>query len=145
MMDSRILYIGIDPDIDKSGLAIYDRYADNKLQLLNVGFYDILQILDEQNKQRRVITKIEAGWLNKKSNWHPAQSAAVANKISKNVGENHAVGKLIEEYCIRNNYTYQLIQPKKKKYNAADFNKITGYTQRTNQEVRDAAMLVYGL
>ena len=143
-IDSNILYIGIDPDIDKSGLCVYDRYADDKMQLFTASFFDVLQTIEEWNSRRRTIVKLEAGWLNKKSNWHGGKSN-VAQKIAKNVGENHAVGKLIEVYCIRNNYQCHLITPKKHKVNAEQFKRLTGYDKRTNQEVRDAAMLVYGL
>jgi hypothetical protein len=143
-IDSNILYIGIDPDIDKSGLCVYDRYADDKMQLFTASFFDVLQTIDEWNGRRRTIVKLEAGWLNKKSNWHGGKSN-VAQKIAKNVGENHATGKLIEQYCIRNNYQYKLIVPKKSKVDAVMFKKLTGYERRTNQELRDAAMLVYGL
>jgi hypothetical protein len=141
---NHILYIGIDPDLDKSGLCIYDRYATDKMQLLMASFFDVLDIIQEQNKVRRVITRIEAGWLNKKSNWHGGNTS-IAQKIAKNVGENHATGKLIEQFCKRNNYQYQLAVPKKSKVDAAMFKKLTGYDKRTNQELRDAAMLVYGL
>jgi hypothetical protein len=143
-IDSNILYIGIDPDIDKSGLCVYDRYADDKMQLFTASFFDVLQTIEEWNSRRRTIVKLEAGWLNKKSNWHGGK-ANVAQKIAKNVGENHATGKLIEQYCIRNNYQYKLIVPKKSKVDAVMFKKLTGYERRTNQELRDAAMLVYGL
>jgi len=141
---NHILYIGIDPDLDKSGLCIYDRYAKDKMQLINASFFDVLDILNENYKTRRTITHIEAGWMNKKSNWHGGNNV-VSQKIAKNVGENHATGKLIEQYCIRNNYQYKLIVPKKSKVDAAMFKKLTGYERRTNQELRDAAMLVYGL
>jgi len=114
------------------------------MQLINASFFDVLDILNESYKTRRTITHIEAGWLNKKSNWH-AGNNIVSQKIAKNVGENHATGKLIEQYCIRNNYQYKLIVPKKSKVDAAMFKKLTGYDKRTNQELRDAAMLVYGL
>jgi len=143
-IDSNILYIGIDPDIDKSGLCVYDRYAEDKMQLFTASFFDVLQTIEEWNSRCRTIVKLEAGWLNKKSNWHGGKSN-VAQKIAKNVGENHATGKLIEQYCIRNNYQYKLIVPKKSKVDAAMFKKLTGYERRTNQELRDAAMLVYGL
>jgi hypothetical protein len=150
------IYIGIDPDIDKSGVAIYDKSKPkgSDLTLLKLSFFDLLHLLDlECTKQlptgehQKVSIVIEAGWLNYKSNYHYSRTKAIGERIAKNVGENHAVGKLIEQYCKRNRYTYLLKRPSKStpKRSAQLFTKYTGYKERTNQEMRDAAMLVYGL
>lgn len=134
-------YIGIDPDIDKSGIAIWDSSRGSFDFLSTQSFYDLLDTL-LMNKESYV--RIEAGWLNKKSNYHVAKSKGISDAISRKVGENHMIGKLIERFCIRNNIKYQLIKPSTKKYNSITFTKTTGVKGRTNQEVRDAAMLVFG-
>ena len=88
------------------------------------------------------LVRIEAGWLIKKSNWHKAQGQFMREKISKNVGENHAVGKLLTEWCKLNKVPFELVKPLGK-INAKQFKLITGYDNSTNQEKRDAGMLVW--
>ncbi|MFI8143190.1 hypothetical protein ACFMJ0_23395, partial [Acinetobacter baumannii] len=38
-----------------------------------------------------------------------------------------------------------LVKPTKSKLNAEQFNKVTGWQGRTNQEQRDAGMLIWGM
>ncbi|MBK9511234.1 MAG: hypothetical protein IPO04_18175 [Cytophagaceae bacterium] len=63
------LYIGVDPDIDKSGVCLY--YSKTNFELLNLKFFELFDKLyflkDCENLDIEVV--IEAGWLNK-SNWH---------------------------------------------------------------------------
>ena len=87
---------------------------------------------------------IEAGWLIKKSNWRPGQYGPnVRENIAKKVGQNHAVGQLIEMFCLKYKIKYRLVIPKGK-VRAPDFRLRTGWKKRTNQEQRDAAMLIWG-
>ena len=88
---------------------------------------------------------IEAGWLHKKSNWHgrAGQTKSVGEKIAKSVGRNHQVGILLKEYCEIKGIKHTLVKPKGK-VKADYFKKLTGYTKRTNQDQRDAGMLVFG-
>lgn len=140
-----MIRMGVDPDIKKSGFA----YMDNGklITLDNLPYCPLCYRLatvkaKARERGRRLMVTIEAGWLIKKSNWHPSQGRA-AEKIAKNVGENHAVGKLIAEYCEYWNVPYELVKPRGKiKHN--QFKKITGWIERTNQETRDAAMLIWG-
>src|SRR5690606_38758112 len=115
-----MIYIGIDPDVDKSGYAVLDSKT-KELDLYNYSFWEIIEDLKSYLIPITVI--IEAGWLHKKSNWHGQKNVYTAAKIGKNVGANHQVGKLSHK----------------------EFKAITGYKKRTNQDQRDAGMLVYGL
>jgi hypothetical protein len=135
-------YIGIDPDIDKNGVAVWD--SDNKtIRLFNMSFWNTIDFL---SSYPYASVYIEAGWLNKKSNFHFArkQSKAQGERIAKNVGQNHQVGMLILEYCVIKNIKHYTVKPTRAKVSAELFKKITSYGKRTNQEQRDAAMLVYG-
>lgn len=134
-------YIGIDPDVDKSGIAIWDSSTASFTAIETQNFFDVLETL-LQNKDAFV--RIEAGWLNKKSNFHLAKSKGISDAISRKVGENHMIGKLFENFCVRNGIKHSLSRPTKKKYDKIAFTKTTGYKGRTNQDSRDAAMLVYG-
>lgn len=135
------IFIGIDPDVDKSGVAVWDN-RDKSLELYNMNVPQLIDGLQAYNVPIHVV--IEAGWLINKSNWHNAQGQFRRERIAKNVGENHAIGKVIEQMCKHLKISYELQKPKGK-IKSETFKKITGYTKKSNQETRDAAMLVYGM
>ena len=136
------LIIGIDPDLKKSGVAI----LGDSLELKTMTFAETVELFrSQQDKIKKVV--IEAGWENTKSNFHNryGQRKSVGERIAKNVGENHATGKLIAEMAKECGLVVVLVKPTRTKLKAEDFNRITGWQGRTNQEQRDAAMLVYGM
>ena len=136
-----MILIGIDPDIDKCGVAYYN--PDNKdMALYKLTFTEIIEQLQNWVGEKKVY--IEAGWLNKKTNWHPSQGRKTGEKIAKNVGENHAVGKLLAQYCTYHDIQFALVRPSTRKLGADAFKRLTGYKFRTNSEMRDAGMLVWG-
>ena len=140
-------YLGIDPDVTKSGVAFYESKT-NKLELANLSFFQLFDYLNfvkeakQENQTLKVI--IEAGWLNK-SNWHAVKggNSSINAQIGQRTGANHEVGKKIAEMCNYLGLTYELVKPTKSKVNAEFFKKVTGVIGRTNQEQRDAGMLVY--
>jgi hypothetical protein len=136
--------IGIDPDVDNSGIACWDKTTKSFDYIKNMSFWDIIEEFEAWNINIEVV--IEAGWLIKKSNWHghSLQNKSVGERIAKNVGSNHQVGKLLNEYCLKKGIKVTLVKPKGK-INAKTFKNITNYKERTNQDKRDAAMLVYGM
>lgn len=138
----KTIRIGIDPDIDKSGYCLIESAPFGKkniVKLETLSFWDLITEIDTvHHSDSSLLVCIEAGWLNKISNYHAAGNVAIAGRIGKNVGENHAVGKLIEQFCKKAYIPYKLIKPESKKWNADLFKKITGYDNRTNQEHRDA-------
>ena len=136
---SKVL-IGIDPDVDKSGIAIF--LSKDNFQLKNLRFFELYDLLDSL-KESTLEIYIEAGWLNK-SNWHKVVngSSNINAQIGQRTGANHETGKKIVEMCEYLGLKYNLIKQIKKKVDSIIFNKITNYKGRTNQEQRDAAMLV---
>jgi hypothetical protein len=139
------IYIGIDPDIERSGVAILD--AHNKMLVLkNLTFWQLYDFL-HNNSERILVVRIEAGWLNHKSNWHTCsgQSKTAGEKIARNVGMNHATGILICQMCVFLEILYEEVRPTSHKVDAKLFKSITKYEDKTNQEQRDAAMLVFGI
>ena len=132
--------IGIDPDLKFNGFA----FIEGETRAMAVlSFWDLYDTLRAYKKSQLVY--LEAGWLNK-SIWsdHPKQSISVRKRIAKNVGENHATGKIIEEMLIYLEIPYVLIQPRKSKTSPGFFKKLTGFTC-SNQEKIDAMMLIHGL
>ena len=141
-----VIRVGIDPDINKSGLAITMNGALVRVEART--FFDLCEILNSAKNIARdvgamLMVTIEAGWLIKKQNWHPAQGGGVRDKIAKNIGENHAAGKLIARWCDEAGIPYELVPPRGK-VKSARFKRLTGWNKRANQDMRDAAMLIWG-
>ncbi|AOA58201.1 hypothetical protein [Acinetobacter larvae] len=136
------MIIGIDPDLTKSGVAI----LSPSLELRNLTFAEVVKLFSsEQANIKKVV--IEAGWLNKKANHHGAvgQRKSVGEQIARRVGLNHATGMHLADMAESLGLKVVLVRPTRSKKNAEDFKRITGWTGRSNQETRDAAMLIWGM
>jgi hypothetical protein len=146
MMKKKACYIGVDPDLVKSGFAVYYP-ATGKLTGSLFDFFKLKEILSEfkNTYQDDLLVRIEGGWLNSKSNFHghPKQSKAVGERIAKNVGENHACGKLIVQMCEYLKIPHEIVKPTQSKVNSQFFKKLTGLDVK-NQEIIDASMLCFG-
>jgi hypothetical protein len=140
MINKNIL-IGIDPDTEKSGVAIkYDG-----LQLYNMTFFQLYDFLFNF-KMENVKVYIECGFLNG-GNRHKVLGGSLAlnSKIGERIGANHEIAKKICEMCEYLKIEFIQVRPTKTKSNSDYFKKITGYNKRTNQEQRDACLLIWGL
>lgn len=142
--------IGIDPDATKSGVAVYDKVD---IQLYSLGFWKLLGSIKgfleqvESENEEKIFVRLEAGWLNSKSNFHPASGPNVRERIAKNVGMNHQTGILIAEWLEHMEIPFELVKPPGKRWKThKDFVRETGYDYitSTNQDQRDAAFLVWG-
>lgn len=141
---SKTVAIGIDPDVDKSGVALK---AKTQVNLLNLKFFDLMDFFNqviEEHGLKEIIVYVECGYLNR-GNWHKVLngSSALNSKIGGYVQENHRVAKKIVEMCEHLGIDHVKIKPKSKKLNAKEFSQVTQINQRTNQEQRDAYMLIY--
>jgi len=135
-------YLGIDGDVDKSGVALWN---GKEFEFIgNKSFWELIDYIAELSSRCELKIILEAGFLNKKSNFHWVKSRAAAEKISKNVGQNEMIAKLVNEYCILNDIAIELVRPAKRKWDAATFMLLTGQRQGYNQDARDAARLVFG-
>lgn len=139
-------YIGIDPDAKASGFAIWDKEAQKLKYVKLLKFWELFHTLFgiKELHGAEVNVIIEAGWLNK-GHWHPNknQGVNVASRIGNNVGANHQTGRIIEEMCQYLKLDYQLVKPVKSKITAKTFEQVTGI-KKSNQDTRDAVMLVWG-
>lgn len=144
---SKTVWIGIDPDVKKSGVAVW---KNNELDLQNLTFFELYETLSLQRDlaflyEHKLKVIVEAGWKNIKSNWHyNGNNKNVVSRIGAKVGANHETGKKIIEMCEHLGVDYEEYVPHQKKIDAVAFALITGYKKRTNSEQRDAGMLVYG-
>lgn len=147
--------IGIDPDVDKSGVAFLMVEA-RIIEVVSLTFADLLDYLRET---RDTLTKegsffvvvVEAGWLNK-AHWHVSKggSAARSALIGNHTGRNHEVGRKIVEMC--RHYGIEVVEqpPLRKMWKGKDgkitheeLQIFTGITGKTNQETRDAALIAW--
>jgi hypothetical protein len=134
--------VGIDPDIEKSGIACL--HQDTKLiEMTTLSFVDLLGFI-RMNKPVIKCVYLEAGWLNQKASWHAAPNMSVAVSIGRKVGENHATGKIMQQCIEAEGVKVIPVRPTSKKLDAKEFERLTKIKTRTNQETRDAAMLIFG-
>lgn len=157
--------VAIDPDDKKSGISIL-RTADRYITCDCLEFPKLLNYLlfckeMAAKSNCSLLVVVEAGWL-KKSAWHGDHAAmakrfglkrAIANatSIGMDIGLNHGVGKKIVEMC--RHYGLETVEalPLVKCWQGPD-RKITqgeieqfipGFPKRSNQEVRDSALLAW--
>lgn len=134
--------IGIDPDVDKSGVCI----VNNMLQierLTTMDLVDLFVLIESMSDCRDIKVIVEAGWKNK-TNFHVGamDNAWKSAKIGSHVGANHEIGRQIIKFCEKVGIECHAIKPKGHKMSALDFKRISGWTKRTNQEMRDAYKII---
>lgn len=151
------IIVGIDPDIDKSGYAVL-KYDERKVTTIEaLGFFQLQSYLTAladraRNLDVSLVVVVEASWMIS-GNWHVNQFDRRNRAAAKgyDVGRNHQVGQLIVEMCKVNNIPVVEHIPLRKCWSGKD-RKITHeeLTQfcpvdktRTNQEMRDAALLAW--
>lgn len=138
-----MINIGIDPDVDKSGFALIH---GETVELTTLSFFDVfrrfIQLITEHGSES-ISVYIECGYLNK-SNWHKkiGKSANINTKIGERTGANFETAKKLCEMCEYLGLTYYKVRPTRKKLKSEQFKKFTNITKRTNQEMRDAYMLI---
>lgn len=141
--------IGIDPGA-LTGMAVYDK-VEKIINLLTSGTILECQYLLQAHpwnkliKFGQVFVRIEDARLR---TWIPRQKTA-----SRELGRREGAGyvkahcAIWEDFCKLWGIPHEFVAPKnnKTKVDAAYFKKLTGYTGKTNEHSRDAAMLVVGL
>jgi hypothetical protein len=135
-------YIGIDPDVQASGLGVWDTKAKKLIQLTCEDLTDLCATLLSWHQSYVVKVRLEAGWLATGLNWHYG-----GKRSGNDVGRNHEIGRQIEKYCIKYNIPYELVKPLGySSWNHRRFCQYTGWPTdvRTNPDKRVAGLLVYG-
>lgn len=141
----------IDPDLNASGVAVWDSASKCWVLAEKVSIENIVSILDGIPKNELIIY-VEAGWMNKKSNFRKTKSWGTTEAISMKVGQNHAMGKTIVKILEAAGCTVQTFKPLRKgifkkstgwtKYGREYVQEQSGITKRINDEVRDAIYAV---
>jgi hypothetical protein len=131
------LFFAIDPDLHKSGTALYNSETKKLLSCECVYLWDLFIMLD---KMVNITIFLEAGHLDKRC-WHGGGRGG-----SSNVGKGKAIGVLLQEFMDKKGIKYKLLKPdgysnffKDEKF----FKTQTGWQGRTNSDSRAAASMVW--
>ena len=95
------IIIGIDPDCDRSGVAVLDMRA-REMQMHSMTFPELVQYLTcvaaDGVEGMRILVVVEASWRTE-TNWHGRRGDGyrVAAKKGYSVGRNHETGRKISE------------------------------------------------
>lgn len=148
--------IGIDPDVEKNGVAIVEKETRH-LECAALTFaqtLDYLQWVVSRASEVGASVKVyvEAGWLNR-TNWHLSKWDNRGQVVAKGVsqGRNEQVSRLLGEMCEAYGLQWQFIKPLRKiwsgpnrKITHDELCAVTGLVYgRTNQEMRDAALIAW--
>lgn len=152
-----MLIIGIDPDLIASGVAVTT--PDKRIvEMQRVKFSELVEYMRLQaaKVEGRILIKMEDPNTLKPTFPRAIPRAmnkqAVNNRISQNVGQVKAVATLILEVLIADGFNVVPCRPlmgghkARCKKDANYFNKLTGWTARSNEDCRDAALIaLYGV
>lgn len=137
--------IGIDPGRN-TGVAIYNRMTNKITLALTVTFWELFHDILPGYSPEVVDVVVEDANLNKPTFAKAGDfGAGRREKISRNVGSVQAESRLIIEGLRRLGYTVLAIRPGGKKWDNETVKRLTGYTSRTSQHVRDAIRFCYGV
>ena len=124
-----MIRIGIDPDVQASGIAVM---MDHRLSSLeNLTFFDLMDYIDRMKEHfgSNVIYSVEHVEWTKKVWTRPKCKQNEMKEIARNVGLVHYAGRLIVEKLTLSDCKFELIKPlkgtiKKAKKDAKFFNRI---------------------
>lgn len=148
-MAKHLQYIGIDPDVAKSGVAFLNAET-REIELYSLTFTQLMQKLVRWRAEGKdTVVVVEAGWLNK-GNWHIRfrDNKGQACMKGYQVGRNHEAGKKIIE--VAQFFGFEVIEQRPlrkcwkgadRKITAEELEQLTGYSKRSSQDSRDAALL----
>lgn len=160
MREKYDMIIGIDPDVNRNGVAVLDTFHAY-MELFSYSFAELMELLPLRKamagaKGESLLVVVEASWMTE-ANWHgkSGDNRRQASSKGYDVGRNHETGKKIVEMA-RDHYGLEVKckHPLRKCWSGRD-GKIThgelmsllegsGVTcprKVTNQEERDAALL----
>lgn len=150
------IVIGIDPDIDKNGVAVV-RPATREVEVMLLTFIELMEYLESVKKEAaatsaRVLVVVEAGWKNP-GVWHlgHTRSIAAAAQIGVHTGRNHEVSHKVADFARHMQFEVEESKPlmkvwkgPNKKITHKELCSLIGQKiKHTNQEGRDAVLLAW--
>ena len=155
MGDRGTVYVGVDPDVARNGVARLG--GDGRIDIRLLSFAEAVEYVVGEHRRcvdgrGDLLAVIEAGWFNK-GNYHlsrwDGKQASAAKGVA--VGRNFEVGMLMGEMLGHAGVPFEFVRPlrkrwagKDRKITQAELEEVTGQRlPRTNQEGRDAALLAW--
>lgn len=139
------LVVGIDPDMDKNGVALV---TDGRIdELHGMDFFQLQSFIDNNPDAVYVVEDVEANL----PVFNRQLTVKKNLKVAQDVGRVKGVARLIADYLERQDCRYIKVRPltgrfKVAKKKADVFNRMTGWTGTSNADKRDAALLaLYGI
>lgn len=132
------IYIGIDPGIN-TGIAVYNK-SEKSLKLATLKIHRAMEsvkgIFDDNNG---VIVRFEDA---RQRNWF----GKAGREQLQGAGSIKRDCKIWEDWLKDKEIPFEMVAPKnnRTKLGAEQFAKLTGYSGRSSEHSRDAAMLVFG-
>ena len=153
MIPKADIVIAIDPDTHLSGVARLD-VAERKMWADTLPFPDVVDFVRKVCREgKKVLVVIEDSWSGGANNWHlhVRDNRAVAAKKGYAVGAMHSVGQklaeMLEWYGIHVHTQRPLVKcwsGPDRKITHEEITKVTKWERkRSNQEMRDAALLAW--
>jgi hypothetical protein len=142
---TRLVYIlGVDPGT-KTGFAVYDKEGKELTIVCTLQIHEAFDAVRKinavaKNCSFKIFVRVEDA---RKRKWF----GNGANAKQQGAGAIKIQCKQWEEFLKAESISYQMVAPAqiKTKMDAKKFKMITGWTSRTSNHGRDAAMMVYGL
>lgn len=160
MREKYDIIIGIDPDVNRNGVAVLDA-SHAYMQLFSYSFAELMELLPLSKamagaRGESLLVVVEASWMTE-ANWHGRRMDNRRQASSKgyDVGRNHETGKKIVEMA-KDHYGLEVKckHPLRKCWSGRDGkithgelmsllegSRVTCARKVTNQEERDAALL----
>ena len=153
------IIIAIDPDVERSGVAVLDTSA-RTIKTMTMTFPELMDTLQHcwdviVHEGKSILVVVEAGWLNP-SHWHltAKDSPRIAAAKGNAAGRNHETGRKIVEMARHYGLAVKEAKPLPKCWHGRDKKithdelalqlsrrGITGLGKTSNQDTRDAAWL----
>lgn len=139
-----MIQIGIDCGVN-TGFAVAENGALLRVESLTIT-KAMEAVKDLHSKYKDIVVRIEDA---RKRTWFgnaDTRQARSGAGIREGVGSVKRDCSIWEQFCIEQGIKYDLVHPAANatKTQSDYFKKITGWSGRTNEHSRDAAMLVYG-
>ena len=132
-------FIGIDVGTH-TGVAVWDKSEKRFVEIQTTSILKAMEIVKKYEKSDIVQVRLEDA---RKRKWFGDSG----RERLQGAGSVKRDCVIWEEFLNDRKIPYMLIAPKNNstKLSAESFKKITGYSGRTNEHTRDAAMLVFGI
>ena len=139
-----MIYIGIDPGV-KTGVALWDGKEGALLYVYTLRIDEAIALADSWHKYYGDIKVIvedarQRKWIPREKNLAEFKGRAMgAGSVKRDC-------QIWEDFLLAHGIKYEMVAPQQgaTKWTADTFARITGYTGRTSNHGRDAAVLVFG-